>query len=221
MPDPDPDAARGPVPFRPATPLVIGLMGGIAAGKSTVAAAFARRGLRHIDADQHARAATARPEVLAALVAAFGPSIRAADGTLDRPRLAALAFADAAARQRLEAITHPAIRAAILADLAAARAAGQSVLLDAPLLLEGGLIELCDVTVFVQASDATRERRARSRGWPAGELERRQAAQAPLAAKLAAADHVIDNDGTVDATEAQVDALLQRLLAAPRCPPPA
>lgn len=208
---PAPPAPR----FRPDPPVVIGLMGGVAAGKSAVAAAFARRGLVAVDADAIARAVARQPEIVAAVAAAMGPKVVGADGQLDRPTLGALVFADPAARKQLEAITHPRIRAQILAAIEGARQAGTSVLLDAPLLLEGGLIDQCDRTVFVAASAAARAQRAASRGWDQGELQRREAAQAPLEHKRARADFSIDNDGPLDAVQRQVDDLLDRL-ARPR-----
>ncbi len=200
-------------PFRPDPPVVIGLLGGIAAGKSAVAGAFAARGLRHIDADAIARQVTGAADVIAAVAAALGSGLVAADGHLDRTALAARVFTDPAARKQLEAITHPRIRQRILADLDAARRAGTSVLLDVPLLLEGGLIDQCDRTVFVAASPEVRTARAASRGWADGELRRREATQAPLADKRARADFAIDNDGPLDATRRQIDDLLDRWTA--------
>jgi dephospho-CoA kinase len=198
-------------PFQPAAPVVIGLLGGIAAGKSTVAEAFAAHGLVHVDADRIAREVAAEPAVLRELAQAFGPAALRPDGTLDRQAVAALVFADATARRRLEAITHPAIRRTILERIAAARTAGRSVLLDAPLLLEGGLIEQCDATVFVHASDSVRLQRARERGWDAAELARRELAQAALPAKRARATYHLDNDGPLEGTRTQVAAILQQL----------
>ena len=196
-----------PRPFRPAGPVVIGLLGGVASGKSTVAGLFAAHGLLHVDADALAREVAAEPAVLAAVAAAFGPEVTAG-GRLDRAALAQRVFADPAARRRLEAILHPPIRTRILERLAAARAAGTSVLLDVPLLLENGLIEHCDVVVFVEVDAAERRRRAAARGWAADELDRREAAQASLAEKRARADHVIDNGGDLAATAHQVAAVL-------------
>lgn len=205
---PRPTASAGP--FRPATPVVIGIVGGIASGKSTVARLFAAHGLRHVDADAHSRAIAAEPATLRQLVAAFGPAV-VADGTLDRTALARIAFDDPAARRRLEAILLPSIRQRILADMAAAKAAGESVLLDAPLLLEAGLVDLCDHVVFVDADPATRARRAAARGWSTGELERREAAQAPVEDKERRAGFRIHNDADLVATERQVADLLRTL----------
>ncbi len=211
-PHPSTTAARA---FRPAKPVVIGLLVGIAAGKSTVAALFAARGLQHVSADAHAHEVAGETAVVAELAAAFGPGV-VPGGRLDRAAMAAVVFRDPSARARLEAILHPRIRARILAELAAARAAGTSVLLDAPLLLETGLIEFCDEVVFVDADASERRRRATRRGWPAGELERREAAQAPLASKRGRAGHVVDNGGELAATSRQVDAVLTALEAKPR-----
>lgn len=206
----DPAVPPGPAfPFRPATPVVIGIVGGIAAGKSTVAACFTAHGLVHVDADAHARTVSQEPAVLTAVQAEFGPGV-VQQGQLDRGALARLVFADPQARARLEAILHPRIRARITAAIDAARRDGLSVLLDAPLLIEGGLVRLCDQVVFVAVDPAVRAARAAQRGWAAGELDRREAAQLPLAEKLAQATAVVDNNGDRAQLQAQVAALLER-----------
>ncbi len=205
-----------PLPFRPRPPVVIGILGGIAAGKSAVATAFAAHGVRHIDADGIARQVSARPEVVQAVARDLGPDVVGADGRLDRQRLAVMIFSDPAARARLEALTHPPVRAAILLDLAKARSEATSVLLDVPLLLERGLIGECDYVVFVAASEATRSARAAERGWEPAELARREAAQAPLSEKRARANFLLDNDGSLDDLRRQVAGLLTRLTEATR-----
>lgn len=207
------DRARSdpaPAPFLPRRPVVIGLLGGIAAGKSEAAARFAAHGLLHVDADAHARAVAAEPAVLQELGALLGPAV-VGGGRLDRQAVADIVFRDAVARKKVEAILHPRIRARIVAELGAAKAAGRSVLLDAPLLLEGGLIDLCDHVAFVDAAPAVRAARAAARGWHAGELQRREAAQAPLAQKRARASDVLQNDGELAALHHQIDAMLDRL----------
>src|SRR5262245_47267327 len=171
MPSMPADAARtagAPAPFLPPTPVVIGILGGIAAGKSEASARFAAHGLLHVDADAHSRAVAADPAVLQELAALLGSRV-VTGGKLDRQAVAEIVFRDAAARKNVEAILHPRIRARILAELKAARAAGRSVLIDAPLLLEGGLIDLCDHVVFVDAPPDVRNARAAARGWDAGE----------------------------------------------------
>jgi len=200
--------------FQPPRPLVLGLVGGIAAGKSAVAAQFAAHGLLVIDADAMARAAAQEPATQRAIAAAFGPVV-SADGALDRAALGRLVFADPSARARLEAILHPPILAAIEAQLAGACAAGRSVLLDAPLLLETGLDRLCDTVVFVAATPATRAARARSRGWTEAEWQGREAAQIPVAEKAARAAFAVQNDGDLAATAAQVAAVWHALATGP------
>lgn len=199
-------------PFRPRSPLVIGITGGVAAGKSTVAGLFCDHGLVHVDADSHARAVVADPAVRTAIAAAFGPDVLTADG-LDRPAVARLVFGDDRRRAELEAILHPPVRARILAQLDACKSRGESVLLDAPLMHETGLVDLCDLTVYVEANDATRRARAAARGWPPGELERREAAQTALAVKKRQASHTISNDGDLETTARQVQGVIERLAA--------
>lgn len=205
-------------PFRPAPPLVIGLLGGVAAGKSTIAGLFAEHGLEVIDADRKAREVVRRAEILAGLRNRFGSDILTATGELDRQRLAAVAFSDEAARRDLEAITHPAIRASIILDLERALAEGTSVVLDVPLLAEGGLIEHCDFAVFVEAPDALRKRRAAARGWDEDELRRRDAAQESAQVKMKRADFRIDNSRSLEESRAQVAEILARLARSPRSP---
>lgn len=199
-------------PFRPRSPVVIGILGGVAAGKSAVAELFAARGLRHVDADALARDVADQPDVVEAVGTAFGPSVRRGNG-LDREALGRIVFADPGARRRLEAIVHPRVLASIDSALQAARAAGESVLLDVPLLLETGLDRRCDRIVFVDATAAVRQARAAARGWPEGELARREAAQRPLAEKKARATDIVSNDGPLEATARSVDELLAELAA--------
>ncbi len=206
---PDSTSSKGPS-FSPAKPCVIGILGGVAAGKSAVARAFAARGLVHVDADAIARNILARQDILARIREEFGVGTVDDQGLLDRPRLAAIVFQDADRRRALEAITHPPIHTDLQGAIDRARNAGASVVLDIPLLLENGWGDQCDRLVFVQTSQACRQQRARARGWAEGELERREAAQLPLADKRRAAGNIIDNDGTLERTQAQVDELLRQ-----------
>lgn len=192
------------------TAVVIGLVGGVAAGKSTVAAMFGEAGLLVLDADQKAHAVVRIPTVRQQLVARF-PEVFGPDGELQRQKLADLVFRDEAARRDLEAITHPAIRAELEAELAAALAAGRSVVLDVPLLLERGLIDRCDHVVFVAAGEATRLERARARGWDAEELRAREASQATLAQKQGRSSFTVTNDGDLSRTRRQVEGILRSL----------
>lgn len=199
--------------------MIVGLCGGVASGKSTIARLFEEHGLERIDADAIARAVSAEPAVLQAIEARFGRAALDPAGTaLDRAALGRLVFADAAARRDLEAITHPRIRVRIEAALAAARASGRPVVLDVPLLFEGGLWERCDEIGFVDVPDAVRGARAAARGWDAGELARREAAQLPLAVKRSRSTFIISAAGPVEYSRRQVARLIASWRAAGRLP---
>lgn len=194
-------------------PCVVGLTGGIASGKSTVSHRLAtRHGIPVIDADAIAREVVApgRP-ALWLIRRAFGPSVVAADGSLDRPRLGALVFGDPAARRRLNRITHPFIIATMAWRLGVALLVWRSpfVVLDTPLLFETrNLLPLCTVTVVVWC---TREQQlarllARSEGTlTETQAMERIAAQMAIDDKAAMADFVIDNNGTADRLPQEVD----------------
>jgi dephospho-CoA kinase len=200
-------------PFRPPNPVVIGLLGGVAAGKTTVADALGDHGLRVIDADQKARELARDPEIRARVADRFGPGVLGPDGGLDRKALAREVFSDEQARRDLEAIFHPELRPAIVAELEGALGQGISVVMDAPLLLESGLIERCDTCIYVDASPGVRRRRARERGWIEGELERRESAQAALAVKKSRCAYIIQTDGPLTDTDQKVTAVLQKIAA--------
>lgn len=194
----------------------IGLTGGIAAGKSAVAARFAQLGALVIDADRIARQVVEPGEpALAVIREVFGPGILCTDGTLDRPALGAMVFSDAEARRRLEAITHPAIarRSEELAAAAAAENPDVVIVQDIPLLAEVGVGRYAlDAIVVVEADAETRVRRmVQLRGMSEAAARARIAAQATDAERRAIADHLIDANGTLDETIAQVDALWPRL----------
>ena len=192
-------------------PHVIGLMGGPAAGKSTVAAELAGLGLLVLDADRMAHELVASPEIAARIRLRFGPAVFGGDGRLDRAALGALVFADDGARLDLEAILHPPILQRIQSEVQQAQAAGQSVVLDVPLLLETGLDRLCDVLVFVDATDAARRKRSRARGWSEAELARRERAQGNVEVKRARATHIITNTKAIEDTRQQVRDLLSHI----------
>ena len=181
----------------------------MASGKSTVAALLAQAGVARLDADAHARAVVGRPEVLAALVERFGEGILDPGQGLDRAALAKAAFADSEATAALNAIVHPAVRRALMADLEAA--GDGAVVLDVPLLLESPLAELVDSWVFIATDEGDRETRATARGWEAGERARRESHQADLSTKRQRAEHVLENRGTMEDLGAQVQALLTTL----------
>lgn len=192
---------------------VVGLTGGIGSGKSTVAAFFKQQGAEVVDADQIAREVVepGRP-ALEAIIKAFGRDVLQSNGRLDRARLAAIVFKDVAARERLEAITHPPIRQRLLEEVEARRARPGLLVLDIPLLYERPRIEAVDAVVVVWVDAATQLERLLARGGLDEEAARaRIAAQMPLDEKKARADHVIDNSGSREATRRQVDALVNLL----------
>lgn len=195
---------------------VVGLTGGIASGKSTVARFFEAQGVPVVDADQVAREIVAPgSDALREIVEAFGEGVLAPDGSLDRKALAAVVFADPGARKRLEAITHPRIGIASAERIRALAASHPPyILYEAALLVENGLHRGLAALVVVAAEEATQIARLRERdGLSEDEARGRVAAQAPLARKVEAADFVIWTDTTLEETEARVRATHAALLA--------
>ncbi len=181
--------------------IAIGCTGAIGAGKSTVAAMLAAHGAHVIDADRLSRAAVAPGSAgLLAVVDRFGPAVVAPDGSLDRPALAALVFADPEARRALEAIIHPAVRAAIEGELAGLDAAAIAVL-DVALLVETGgreRYELDGLLVVDAPEELCVERLVEHRGMSEREAWARLGAQADRGERLRGADFVIINLGSLD-----------------------
>ena len=190
----------------------VGLTGGIGAGKSLVSVLLAERGAVVIDYDLLAREVVeVGTPALAAIVERFGPGVLLPDGTLDRPGLGAVVFGDDEARRDLEGITHPAI-GTLAWDRDAAAPEGAVIVHDHPLLVETGLAELMDLVVVVDApEEAQLDRLTRLRRMSEADARSRIAAQATRADRVAAADVVIDNSGTVEDLVPQVDALWDRL----------
>jgi dephospho-CoA kinase len=187
--------------------IVIGLTGGIASGKSAVAARLRQRGAAVIDADELARLVVAPGQpALAEIAARFGAEMITAEGQLDRKRLGAAVFADAAARKDLERITHPRIAAAGQAEIARRAAAGARIVFyEAPLIVEKGLHRAMAALVVVAAPpDVQLARLMRRDGSAEAEARARIAAQLPLEQKLEAATWVIDNGGDATALDAEV-----------------
>ena len=185
--------------------LRIGLTGGIGSGKSTVSRLLEQRGAVIVDADAIAREVVASGTPgLAAVVEAFGDGVVASDGSLDRPALAAVVFADPEARKRLDAIVHPLVRARAT-EVAAAAPADAVVVNDVPLLVETGQAGSYDLVLVVEADPATRVARLVQRGLTAEDARARMAAQATDEQRRAVADVVLDNSGTPEELEAQVD----------------
>jgi dephospho-CoA kinase len=191
---------------------VVGLTGGIASGKSSVATLLAERGAVIIDADVLAREVVAKGTPLLRRVAErFGDAVLAADGSLDRPALGRIVFADAGARHDLEALIHPAVRQRA-AQLQADAPDGAVVVHVIPLLVETGQAGSFDHVIVVDVPESTQVDRLRGRdGVDADAAAARLAAQASRAERLAAADIVIDNSGTPNDLVRQVDKAWGRL----------
>lgn len=194
--------------------LALGLTGGIGMGKSTAAAWLAAAGVAVVDTDDLARRVVAPGEpALDEIRAAFGAEMIRSDGSLDRTRLAALVFADATARTRLEAITHPRIRCLWEAALADWRRRNEPVgVVVIPLLFEVGLAAAFDRVLCLACDAATQRARLAPRGWSDAECARRLAAQWPIARKMAAADHVIWTEGSMKVHHRQWRILLKSVL---------
>jgi len=192
----------------------VGLTGGIASGKSTVATRFAELGATVVDTDLLAREVLEPgTPLLAEVVAHFGTQILAADGSLDRRALRSLVFADPAQRRWLESRTHPAIRA--LTDARCETAPGTYPLVAIPLLVETGGRDRFDRVLVVDVDPAVQLSRLLARdGSSRAEAENMLAAQASRAERLAIADDVIHNDGDLSRLREQVDALHRRYVEA-------
>lgn len=193
---------------------VFGLTGGLASGKSVVAARFIARGLPVIDADQLARdVVTPGSEGLAAIVTEFGREVLDDAGALDRKKLGAKVFAEPSLRKRLEAITHPRIHSLMQERKRELAERGEPLACyEAPLLVEVGLADELRPLVVVRADEAAQiERAARRDGTTKAAAEARLAAQFPLEKKLAVADHVIDNTGSLADTLEQADRVLDAI----------
>lgn len=187
--------------------LVVGLVGGIGSGKSTVAGLLAKRGCAVVDSDAAAREILTREAVRRELVGWWGAGILDGGGNVDRRRVAAIVFADPSERARLEGLVHPLIKAErdrVIGEVAAS--GGGIVVVDAPLLFEAGVEKECDAVVFVDAPREQRVERVRARGWDESELAQREAAQMPLDEKRRRSQIVIVNDGGLDVLDERVGA---------------
>lgn len=205
--------------------LFVAVTGGIGSGKSTVSAMLAARGAMLIDADAITRALQ-QPgtDVFTAIVDRFGDGVAAPDGTLDRRALAMLVFggnddeARADARAALEAIVHPAVGTETARRLQAVEGTAAVVVHDIPLLVESGTLEYAAVLVVDVDPEVAVRRLVEHRGFDEADARRRVASQASRAARLAVADRVLDNSGTVEELRDQVDAAWAWLTGLPHPP---
>jgi dephospho-CoA kinase len=200
---------------------LIGLLGGVASGKSMVADMFRRLGAEVLDADRIGHEVLRMPAVRAAVGGRWGKDVIGPDGEVNRPALAKIVFAPPPDGPRelaeLERITHPEIRRRLQAEVAElSRQGAKLAIVDAPVMLKAGWNQLCDALVFVDAPADQRQARAVARGWTAAELARREAAQEPVEEKRRLADFVLDNSQDVSYIQSQVERCWQRLLTSNR-----
>lgn len=200
--------------------LVIGLVGGVASGKSLVAQELQRLGAVHLDADRTGHEVLREPRIEAAARRRWGAGILDAEGHIDRCRLARIVFAPPpdgpVERKYLEQLTHPEIgrRLEHQARQRAASGAAAAVL-DAPLLLEAGWDKFCDTLVFIDAPRDVRLARGLARGWTETEFSAREGAQEPLDLKRKRADVVIDNSSSPEQTRSNIERFWQSLFGGP------
>ncbi|MCZ2341453.1 MAG: dephospho-CoA kinase [Bacteroidales bacterium] len=191
---------------------IVGLVGGIGAGKSTAAALFAERGGRVIDADKLGHAVLEEPATRAQIVARWGKEMIKPDGTVNRPAVARIVFDAPAERKALEQMVFPAIQqqAEQAIQMAQQDPAIRFILLDAAVMLEAGWNKICDHTVYVDTPRELRVARLAQRsGWTDAEIAAREAAQLALDRKRSHADATITNTGSRQDLMHQIDELLQ------------
>jgi dephospho-CoA kinase len=195
--------------------LLVGLTGGIGSGKSTVAHMLEKRGAIVFDADVLARQAVAPgSRGFDEVVERFGPNVLAPGGGLDREALASVVFTDPAARRDLEAIVHPEVRRMFAEGCEEYRDSDRVVVFSAPLLVETGMHTAFDLLIVVSAPIATQiERLMRERAMSEGAVRARIDAQLPLEAKAEVADVIVDNEGTIEDLEGQVERVWRDLEA--------
>jgi dephospho-CoA kinase len=192
--------------------IVIGLVGQVCAGKSTVAAAFEACGAQTFDADACVHRLYCRADTIAAVERMFGQAALDARGQVDRAALGKIVFGDPGALQRLvEQIVYPRTETEIQKAIAVFRASNApALLLDAPTLFEAQRDCWCDRIVYVQAPLEFRREWARVRGWPEGEIERREARMSSDVHKRRRADCILENNGTRDDLKMKAQDLLER-----------
>lgn len=188
---------------------IIGLLGGVASGKSFVAEAFRRLGAGVLDADRAGHEVLRQAEVLAALESRFGADVFDPPGVVNRRALAQLVFGSGEKEREnrafLERLTHPRIGELLETQAEALAESGcRAAILDAAVMLKAGWNSVCDCIVFVDAPVAVRLQRALARGWTEEQFQAREAAQESLETKRGFADQVIDNSVSAEYTHSQV-----------------
>lgn len=188
--------------------IVVGILGGIGSGKSTVAAMFEKLGALRVDADAIAREELCRSGIISEIRNVWGEEVLS-DGSIDRRKLAERAFSSQEDLDRLNGIVHPGVISRIRELVDAARAAGSpAVVLDAPLLAETGLESLCDTLVYVDTAPETRKQRCKAaNGLSNPDLKKREKFQISLDMKQKMSHHTVDNSSSEDLTFQQVSSI--------------
>ncbi len=195
---------------------MLGVTGGVGAGKSTVAKLMGELGAGVVSSDQLGRLEIDAPKVKEALKRWWGAGILAADDTVDRAKVASIVFGDPSQRHRLEALLHPriAIRRADMMAEYDRQPLIKMILLDSPLLYEADLDLVCDAVIFVDADIALRNQRSeKARNWPDGELARREKIQQPLDMKRARADYICENNSTLSDLRKRIEQIVSAILS--------
>lgn len=187
---------------------IVGIVGGIASGKSSAAKMFKEHGAVLLSGDEIGHQILGEPEIVKAAEERWGRSVIDQNGKIDRHRLAAIVFSEKERCEELtflEKLTHPHIKTRLLAEIDRLRTAGTSVvILDAALLLETGWYSMCEKIVFIDASEENREKYAARRNWTKQELIRRESRQLSLKKKRAAADFQICNNGSIESMREEI-----------------
>ena len=187
---------------------IVGIVGGIASGKSSAAKMFKEHGAVLLSGDEIGHQILGEPEIVKAAEERWGRSVIDQNGKIDRHRLASIVFSEKESREELtflEKLTHPHIKTRLLAEIDRLRTAGTSVvILDAALLLETGWYSMCEKIVFIDASEENRGKYAARRNWTKQELIRRESRQLSLKKKRAAADFQICNNGSIESMREEI-----------------
>ena len=192
---------------------IIGLVGGIGSGKSTVANILASLGCLVVNSDDLAKLAMNDPDVQQQLREWWGEQVFTEDGSVNRSAIAHIVFSDKSERAQLEGLIHPWVEQRRRELFSSPPAGTLALVIDAPLLLEAGLVDECDAILFVDSSKASRLERVQvNRGWDAAELARREEAQFSLDFKRQHADDTVSNDGCYETLHEQVEAAFSRIL---------
>ncbi|MDX1925108.1 MAG: dephospho-CoA kinase [Pirellulaceae bacterium] len=193
------------MPSRLSRPVVIGLVGGIASGKSYVGSLLESLGAKRIDADRLGHEVLMKKDIRERLTQIWGPSILTEQGEIDRAKVGKLVFGDSfnavAQRKQLEAIVLPRIRSLALEQMSALRSLPVlplAIVIDAPLLIEAGWEPLCDFILFIDSPLEERLARAAARGWTESHFAAREASQISIDEKRSRATHIFDNSCQAD-----------------------